>query len=136
MQTSIVDVRSHLGQTSRQDVLSNNQQTSEVERKSFYGQTSNIGDPDAFKNMECQTDPKITRKKTPIRRAIGTQIEKPHEVCKQDWADSLIYRRALKEETERRGLVFEGKAEDTDDESNYSDESKCQNGEAGNSPQK
>tara|TARA_B110000285_G_C15123573_1_gene618739 strand:+ start:2131 stop:2271 length:141 start_codon:yes stop_codon:yes gene_type:complete len=35
----------------------------------------------------------------------------------------LIYRRALKEETERRGLEFTGKIEDTDDESNYSDTS-------------
>jgi len=40
----------------------------------------------------------------------------------------LIYRRALKEETERRGLEFTGKVEDTDDESNYSDTS-CKNPE-------
>jgi len=32
----------------------------------------------------------------------------------------------LKEETERRGLEFTGKLEDTDDESNYSDTS-CKN---------
>ena len=78
--------------------------------------------------MDSQTDPKITRKKTPLKRTLGTQIEKPTDVCKVDWVESLIYRRALKEETERRGLEFTGKIEDTDDESNYSDTS-CKNKE-------
>lgn len=35
----------------------------------------------------------------------------------------MIYRRALRLETEHRGLEFKGKIEDTDDESNYSDTS-------------
>jgi hypothetical protein len=43
-----------------------------------------------------------------------------------DWVESLIFRRALKEETERRGLEFTEEVEESDDESNYSDTS-CKN---------
>ena len=40
-------------------------------------------------------------------------------MCKDDWADSLIFKRAMKEETMRRG--FEFTQEITDDESHEAD---------------
>ena len=58
MQTSVISLKSQLGQTSKQDAMSMNIQTSEVERKSGYGQTSNFGEPELLRHMHVQTDPK------------------------------------------------------------------------------
>lgn len=52
---------------------------------------------------------------------MGIQVEKIQDFCKADWADSLIFKRAMKEETLRRGLSYTGKVEDSEDESNVSD---------------
>ena len=64
---------------------------------------TNHNDPDKFKNMECQTDPKLTRKKTPEKRTIGYQTEKVKDICKEDWAESVIFKRAMRNETLKRG---------------------------------
>ena len=64
MQTSVVTLKSHLGQTSKQDAMSMNIQTSEIEKRSGFGQTSNFGEPELYKNMHVQTDPKILVKRS------------------------------------------------------------------------
>lgn len=52
-------------------------------------------------------------------RATGVQVEKIQDFCKDDWADSLIFKRAMKEETMRRGFEYTG--DFTDDESHVTD---------------
>lgn len=44
------------------------------------------------------------------------------DICKTDWVDSYIFKRAMKDETIRRGLEYEGESvEDSYDESNGSE---------------
>ena len=86
-------------------------------------QTSAHGDPNKYKNMECQTDPKLTRKLTPVKRTVGYQTEKVKDICKEDWAESLIFKRAMRNETIKRGLEYEGHLTDSDDQEMSDDDS-------------
>ena len=52
-------------------------------------------------------------------RAQGCQVEKIQDFCKDDWADSLIFKRAMREETLRRG--FEPTDNFTDEDSHVTD---------------
>ena len=123
MQTSVIELRSQLGQTSKQDAHSIQQQTSEIECRSMNMQTSHYGDPDKYQHMECQTDPKLTRKLTPVKRTVGYQTEKVKDICKEDWAESLIFKRAMRNETIKRGLEFKGQVTDSEEEEMSDDDS-------------
>jgi hypothetical protein len=60
--------------------------------------------------MACQTDKKITRRLTPPKRSMKIQTEAPRkrlDVYKDDWVDSLVFRRAVKLEAINRKLPHE-----------------------------
>jgi len=68
--------------------------------------------------MACQTDPKLTKPKTPVKRNQKLQTEKPRAACdmyKEDWVHSVIFKKAVKNEAIKRGLPFE-EIEDDDEE--------------------
>ena len=73
--------------------------------------------------MECQTDPKLTRKLTPVKRTVGYQTEKVKDICKEDWAESVIFKRAMRNETVKRGLKYEGAVTDSEEDDVSDDDS-------------
>lgn len=52
--------------------------------------------------MSCQTDPKMLRGKTPIKRSVRNQTENYKDVYTNDWAQSRVCRMAMKKEAEKR----------------------------------
>jgi len=69
--------------------------------------------------MACQTDPKMTKPKTPIKRNIKMQTQKPRaaiDMYKEDWVHSIVFKKAVKDEAIRRGLPFEEVETDDDEE--------------------
>lgn len=63
----------------------------------------------------------MTRAKTPPKRSIRMQTEKPRarmDVYKEDWVESLVFKRAVKAEAIKRGLPFE--EVETDEEEDIS----------------
>lgn len=69
MQTSVIDYKNMLNQTSKQDAQSVVNQTSEVDVVSIQMQTSMFGPNAPYNHSGVQTDPKYTKKKTPIRKS-------------------------------------------------------------------
>ena len=106
LQTSEVELRSMVNQTSKQDVKSLNIQTSEIEMLSNRNQTSLYGPNAPIRHTDTQTDPRITRTLTPHKKRMGTQTVKPKDAYKEDWERSAVYRRALKEEAMKRNLEY------------------------------
>ena len=64
--------------------------------------------------MGCQTDKKITRTQTPIKKSTKSQTEKLKDLYKDDWAQSLAFKRAMRAEAFKRNLTYNDKI--TDDE--------------------
>lgn len=54
--------------------------------------------------MSCQTDPKMLRGKTPIKRSVRNQTENYKDVYNNDWAQSRVCRTAMKNEADKREL--------------------------------
>mmetsp|Transcript_1923 Transcript_1923/g.2745 ORF Transcript_1923/g.2745 Transcript_1923/m.2745 type:complete len:138 (-) Transcript_1923:1382-1795(-) len=116
MQTSAIEFRSHQGQTSKQDALSAINQTSEIDVKSNQMQTSQF---ERKNEIACQTEKKYTRRVTPVKKNKNFQTEKQRttlDAYKEDWANSAIYKRAMRVEAIRLGLPIEEYETDDDQE--------------------
>lgn len=66
-------------------------------------------------HMGCQTDPKITRAKTPPKKSTKCQTIKAKDAYKDDWEKSVVYRKALRGEADKRGVPFKDPVSDDDD---------------------
>lgn len=118
MQTSALKYLSHEDQTSMQNAKSMNIQTSEIEMRSAKFQ--------AFENqrleMSCQTDPAMLQKQIPPKN-MNVQTERYKDIVKNDWAESSIFRKALRDEASKRGLENKYVTSDEGETSNDSDRS-------------
>lgn len=54
--------------------------------------------------ISCQTDPKLLKKISPIRKTIKLQTENYKDIYRTDWAESNIFKRALRDMAEKRGI--------------------------------
>ena len=116
MQTSVIEMRSHVDQTSLQG-HSIPIQTSEIDRKSAKLQT--FYDDGTRIEMACQTDPKICKPKTPMKKSTRMQTEKPRPAIdkyKDDWVEAIVFKRAVKFEATKRDLPYEEVETDDEDE--------------------
>ena len=53
--------------------------------------------------------------KTPIKKSIKLQTEKPRtilDLIKEDWVESLVFRRAARQEAFNRGIAYEDNFDD------------------------
>ena len=69
--------------------------------------------------MACQTDPKICKPKTPMKKSTRMQTEKPRPAIdkyKDDWVESIVFKRAVKFEATKRDLPYEEVETDDEDE--------------------
>lgn len=116
MQTSVIEMRSHVDQTSLQG-QSIPIQTSEIDRKSAKLQT--FYDDGTRIEMACQTDPKICKPRTPMKKSTRMQTEKPRPAIdkyKDDWVEAIVFKRAVKFEATKRDLPYEEVETDDEDE--------------------
>lgn len=103
-QTCLFDMKSMQGQTSMQGAVSANNQTSEIDIRSAKHQAFE----DARNEMSCQTDPAmLPRAKTPVKKTVKLQTEKHKDVYNFDWAQSSVFRKAMRDEAVKRGLEFQ-----------------------------
>lgn len=93
-QTSNVDKRSAGHQYSRQDMISMGNQCSDLDHVSNYMNTSQYPAGQSG------------RKPTPMKVSKNVQTVKARDEYKDDWEVSLVYRRALRFECEKRGQTF------------------------------
>jgi len=127
MQTSVIIYGSENEQTSMQGAKVAEVQTSEISYKGLNVQCER--DRENQIEMACQTDKKITRRRTPPKRSMKIQTEAPRkrlDVYKDDWIDSFVFRRAIKQEAINRKLPYEEvpeiDGEDISDESSSEDQ--------------
>ena len=83
-------------------------QTSEIEYKGLNVQCER--DRENQIEMACQTDKKITRRRTPPKRSMKIQTEAPRkrlDVYKEDWIESYVFKKAIKNEAINRKLKYE-----------------------------
>lgn len=99
MQTSALQLMSANEQTSVQNAKSCNIQTSEIEMKSAKFQAFDKERQD----MQCQTDPKMLAKPDPPKH-MNVQTERYKDIQKNDWADSQVFKKALRDEAIKRGI--------------------------------
>jgi Rieske Fe-S protein len=58
--------------------------------------------------MGMQTDSKIAKKYAPVKVSVKQQTErKPLDIFREDWMDSIVFRKAVKNEAILRNLPFE-----------------------------
>jgi hypothetical protein len=101
MQTSAF-VRSVNEQTSLQNARSCNIQTSEIEMKSAKFQAFDKDRTD----MCVQTDPTLLAKPIPTKHMnMNVQTERYKDITKNDWAESTLFMRALRDEATKRGIA-------------------------------
>lgn len=73
--------------------------------------------------MGIQTDPRA-KLKTPVKKSKPVQTVKAKDAYKEDWEKALVYRNALREEAEKRGIAFVDPV--SDDENVGDDDSSTQ----------
>ena len=61
--------------------------------------------------------------KTPQKKSKNVQTVNPKDAYKDDWEVSQVYRRALKEEAEKRGIAFVDPIQDEEDVDDMDDSS-------------
>lgn len=98
-QTAAVELTSKQGQTSLFAGRSNYGQTSDISCRSARIQVSK-----PRTEMSCQTDPKMLRGRTPIKRNVRNQTENYKDVYNSDWAQSRVCRAALRMEANKRDI--------------------------------